>query len=439
MDQPEQSEVKQPEIKQEDIEVLTNHGKLPPRGKPVSVSHMRDLGIPVGIKTMTDSLEELKNNPPGIVIGEAVRDVTFIQNYFKEQKLRKRHKYVMGFGVYQQLHYDQARNVKLLKPSSIKFKNVYSPYKGQNLDDKTLVVSRTGGIGDLLFIQPNLRFLKEKYPTCTIKFGCGPQYQSMVETWDCVDYVLDLPYPYIHLQHSHYQAIFEGVIERCTQAHRDNAYRLFTTWLGLNLPDELLVPKQTAKADKVLECTGILENWKIKEKDFIMLQPKSSSPVRSPSPVIWINLVNELTSRGHNVVITDSPRNANGVDKLRGYMRDKEKVFNFCRYSSSLDYTIAMASLCSLGFGPDSAILHIAESLDVPSFGLYGPFPAHIRLGTYKKAGWVEASRECAPCFIHGHNPCEPARLEKTPWSPCYNSLDPKKMADEIERLIENG
>jgi len=261
----------------------------------------------------------------------------------------------------------------------------------------------------------------------------------MVETWDCVDQLLDLPYPFIHLSHSHYQAIFEGVIERCKQAHTDNAYRLFTSWLGLNLPDELLIPKQEAKPAKVLECQEILEDWKIKEKDFIILQPKSSSPVRSPAPGIWIKLVNELTSRGHNVAITDSPRNANGVDKLIKYMKDKSKVFNFCRYSSSLDYTIAMTSLASAAVGPDTAILHIAESLGIPSFGIYGPFQGYIRLATYKKADWIDAKRECAPCHIHGHNPCEPARINKTPWSPCYDLLDPLEMADRIERLIENG
>jgi len=61
------------------------------------------------------------------------------------------------------------------------------------------LVFRTGGIGDLLFIQPNLIYLKEKYPTCTINFACGPQYQSMVETWDCVDNVVDLPFSLVDL------------------------------------------------------------------------------------------------------------------------------------------------------------------------------------------------------------------------------------------------
>ena len=110
--------------------------------------------------------------------------------------------------------------IEILKPARMQFKNIYRPYNGQDLTNKTILVTRQGGIGDLLFIQPNLIYLKEKYPSCTIKFACGPQYQSMIEEWDCIDEILDLPFPVDEMFtfNSDYQLVFEGVIERCKEA-----------------------------------------------------------------------------------------------------------------------------------------------------------------------------------------------------------------------------
>ena len=79
---------------------------------------------------------------------------------------------------------------------------------------------------------------------------------------------------------------------------------------------------------------------------------------------------------------------------------------------------------------------HIAASLDVKSFGVYGPFPGFIRLKTYPQAAWVDASRYCGPCFIHGHTPCKYAQ---DGYSPCYDELieTPEKLKGVIDKFEE--
>ena len=162
--------------------------------KKVSQSKMRELGLrSIDIK-MVENFEELRSSPPNIIVAEARGNVTFVQNFFKEQTLKKGKKYVMGLGVYQQIHKPINGKKALLRPTKPEFSKVYRPYSGQSLNGKSILVSRTGGIGDLLFIQPNLVYLKKKYPDCYIRFACGPQYQAMVENWDCIDELLDLPY-----------------------------------------------------------------------------------------------------------------------------------------------------------------------------------------------------------------------------------------------------
>jgi len=404
--------------------------------KSVSPTKLRNFGLKSDSATVVSDLEELRTNPPNIIIAEATEDLRFTQNYATEQELKKKNKYVMGLGVFQQLFCNpQSSKKKYLKPSSIKFKNIYRPYIGQDLTDKSLLIFRTGGIGDLLFIQPNLIYLKDKYPTCKILFACGPQYQSMVETWDCVDEVLDLPFSAKVLIESDYHALFEGVIERCKLAETANAYNLFSEWMGLSLPDEYLLPRQEPKEDKVEFCKEKLDKWNLKGKDFIVMQLRASSPIRTPRPQFWIKIVDELTDRGYKIVLTDNPRQSVYVNEFIKLCKNQDKVFNFCKHSLTLDYSIALISLAKGVIATDSALNHIAASMDVACYGIYGPFPGKIRLKTYPKSKWIDAQRECAPCFIHSPRPCPRAHKDK--FSPCYDNIDIEKIIPEIEELFK--
>jgi len=406
--------------------------------RPLTQTQLRKFGLTRDTAQHVNTLDELESSPPNIIICEGKRTFKFIQNYFKEQEIKKRVKYVMGLGVFQQLqHGGNNQKAKLLIPSSMQFKNMYRPYKGQNIDDSTILVFRTGGIGDLLFIQPNLIYLKEKYPTCTIKFACGPQYQPMVNNWDCVDEVLDLPFSLKHLLESEYHLLFEGVIERCKAAETTNAYNLFSTWLGLDLPDSLLIPKQEPEEELLQKCLKIVEEWGLTDKPKVIMQLRASSPIRTPRHNFWVKIIDELTDRGYNVILTDNPRQTENIDEFMGLTKNKDMVFNFCEHSESIAHSIALTKLVTATIATDSALSHIAASLDVPCFGIFGPFPGSIRLKTYPKAAWVDAKTDCSPCFIHSHKPCPKASVEG--YSPCYDELidTEDKLKDVINKFEE--
>ena len=404
--------------------------------RAITPSTLRKFGLKAQDVKVVKNLEELREAPPNIVIAQSRRNFNFMQNYFKEQSLKKKGKYVMGLGVFQQLQQDKSGQNKLLQPAPMCFKNMYKPYIGQEVDNKTVLVFRTGGIGDLLFIQPNLTYLKQKYPTCHIKFACGPQYQPMIENWDCVDEVLDLPFSFRHLQESDYHMLFEGVIERCKEAEIKNAYNLFSTWLGLDLPNNLLLPKQEPKEELVDECFEILKEWGLENDSFVLMQLRASSPVRTPRHEFWSKIIDEINRRGHNVILTDNPRQSENIDNFIKLLKKPEMTFNFCQHSESIAYTIALASLCKATFGTDSALGHIAASLNKKCFGIYGPFPGYIRLKTYPKAAWVDAQRHCAPCFIHSQKGCPQS---KNNYSPCYDELieTDEKLKDIIDKFEE--
>ena len=402
--------------------------------KKLTQMELYALGIPSDNFSIVNTLDELKKNPPNIVIAECIKSVRFLQNRFRQQELKKKNKYVMGAGIYLQLHYDTRTNIEILKPSSIQFKKIYKHYNGQDLNNKSLLVFRQGGIGDLLFIQPNLVYLKEKYPTCTIKFACGPQYQSMISEWDCIDEVLDLPFVVSEMFSSDYHCVFEGVIERCKEAENISAYNLFSNWMGLNLTDDLLIPKQTPNDELVDKCKVVLKELNIEEKDFILVQMSASSPIRTPNPDVWTKLINILTDKGHNILITDSPHKSPDIDNFISKLDNKDKVKNFCQYSETIADTIAMVSLAKLTIATDSALNHIAESLGTKSFSIMGPFPGKIRFSTYKNNDFIDAEREgCSPCFQHGMQPCKHSIND---YSQCYNNLNFDLCIEKIERLI---
>jgi len=398
---------------------------------------LQELGINENNIKIVDTVEDVQKNPPNMVVAECVRDISFIQNKFKLQKMKKKIQYCMGLGIYTQLKFDDERKLKILKPGKFKFKNVYRAYRGQNLNNKTLLVWRTGGIGDLLFINPILRYLKELYPTCKIKMACGPQYQPMVEQFKEVDQVLDLPFTANVLFDADYHAIFEGVIERTREAEKTNAYFLFSKALGLDIPAEKLYPIQEPKSNLVDESKATLNEWKILEEKFVLLQPRASSPIRTPSYKIWEKIIEKIVNLGYKVVITDSPHQKEKLDQFVLGLRVKDDVFNYAGISKSLDYTIAMASLSEMVISTDSALIHIGASLGKKIFGIYGPFPANIRMSTYKNCDYVEpSSYSCqnGPCFLHGHVPC---RYAVNGISPCYNDIDLNKCFEKIEKLLK--
>ena len=285
-----------------------NERRLTPRA--LSPREVRMLGLPKDGNPVEfeDKIEDLRSKTPYMVITTAKDDFPYSQNMGKTQSFKKGQSYVMAAGLNSSFASVRRGKKQVLVPAKQQFKNAYRPYRGQDLDNKTLLVWRTGGIGDLLFIKPNLDHLKKLYPTCKIWFSCGPNYQSMVENWECIDELLDLPFNARYLYRANYHVTFEGVIERCKEAEYENAYRLFSRWMGIDLPDDMLVPSLSPKPDKLAEAKSILEDtFDLEEDKFILMQLRASSPIRCPELSMWVKLVTDMVKTGKEIVITDNP------------------------------------------------------------------------------------------------------------------------------------
>jgi ADP-heptose:LPS heptosyltransferase len=200
--------------------------------------------------------------------------------------------------------------------------------------------------------------------------------------------------------------------------------------MGLNLSDEVLIPKQTPNSSNIIKVSDILSKWNILKNEYVVVQLRASSPIRCPRLPIWKKIIDNITEMGINVIITDSIGQKNNIDSFIMTLNNKDIVFNFSEHSAEISHTIALVSMASLVVGVDSSLVHIAESVGVKSFGIYGPFKGDLRLGTYKNAKWVDATASCAPCFRHGNRLCNNSFLG---YPKCFDNLN----VDDINKTIE--
>ena len=396
----------------------------------MNLGELRRLGLGDCLNQEADGLDlqTLRTLPPGLVIAEACCSFGFGGS---GRIIRKKTRHVLNAASYEALN-DSGRRQRgspVLKPDRLQFSKVYRPYRGDNLAGRTILFMRTGGCGDLLFLNPLLRHLKERWPTCRIKFASGAAYQSMLAGWPWIDEVLSMPLSLSHFLKADYHAIFEGVIERCREAHTINAYELFAYWLNLRIPADELRPLQKPALKEVHIAREVLTKWGLREDNFILVQMRASSPIRSPNPGFWQRLLGQL--RGYPLVLTDEPRYAEAIDKLLAGWGNPPGIYNYARHSNSFSQAISLASLSRLVLATDSALLHIGASVGKRVFGIYGPFPGRLRLATYPGADWVDAPADCAPCFTHGHDPCRHAGRQ------CFDNIDLEATAARIGELYE--
>jgi ADP-heptose:LPS heptosyltransferase len=390
-----------------------------------------------------DTLDDLRNSTPGMAIGTAVKDFWFSIDRKKKQLFKKDSSRILSLFLFQKLSVDPEGN-QCLRPADIQFKTEYNKYNGEDLSGKTLLVWRTGGIGDLLFIQPNLRYLKKKYPTCKIWFGCSPAYYSLINNWKCLDKIVTLPTKYELFKQADYHITFEGVIERCKEAQHVNAYRLFANWMGLDIPDEELIPIQYLKKKNNLAVLTKLKEFGLGPYQYITMQVRTSSPVRTPSLECWKRIMIPLLEDGHNIVICDSPHMSRQIDMLIKTIVPselREKVFNFCEFSPTIDYCASLINYSRMVISPDSSYTHISAALKVPVLGVYGAFPGSVRMSLYKNAEWIEPEQNDATCqfggrwcCLHGHKPCP---VNDHGMSPCFNEIDFDEAHVKISKLLK--
>lgn len=312
---------------------------------------------------------------------------------------------------------------------SYPIETIYKKYQGEELSNKKLMCWRTGGIGDILFLSPVLRYLKKKYPTSFIRVasGCKQSLENVPE----IDGLYDMPFDAQLLEEVDYHLMFQGIIESSSeQSKKTHAVDMFFNYFGIDsthLPAEDKKPRlfYTEEEMKWLEKT--LTEIGIKKEDYVIgIQMETSAPLRN-FPKEKMKAAIDIIAHEENVkifVIGTELHNVIG----NYYKGNNNNVYLATTYN--VRQIMVFASRFNLVISPDTFMIQVAGALDKPLVGLYGPFPSEVRMKYFKNAIGLDPSVVCNPCFKHDFRTC----VKGHP-SPCFSQIKPNDILQAADYL----
>jgi len=344
--------------------------------------------------------------------------------------LRRDEEYVMAGAVLKQL--------SKIYPGGIietgNFDDHYRPINVKTLEkNKRLFIFRSGGIGDVMFMLPLIRFLKKQFGT-RIKAGTSPQYRDVLQNNPYIDEIISVPF-LLREMDTDYHLMFEGIIEDPSEKPKKyHAVDLFLEEAGVNpedIPWDEKIPPLFLSQEEKTWSKNRLSKLDIPLGAKIGIQVQASSPVRTFPLDKTVGIIKLLINQGNNIFLFGGPRQAEFTNYLTSLLGEARRLINLVHKDITLRQSIIWASMMDLIIAPDSAFIHIAGSLGVPLIGLYGCFPSLLRMKYYRNAIGIDCNVACAPSFIHGHLPCY-----KGDPSPCFSVVKVQNVLDAVEHIL---
>lgn len=297
------------------------------------------------------------------------------------------------------------QNSTLISTSMEKYWKPYSIEK--NLNGKKLLIQRTSGFGDILFISPLIKEIRKRYPQVkVIDFACERHYKEILTIIPGIDNHIDVPIKEATLKEYDYHLSFMQLLENGEETDI-NVYKTYFNNIGVVDPRyEMLMPN----VDPELP---IIAN---KHKKVVGIQPFAAIPIRDLHTEFITNIIQELAKMQFHVVLlverseqrlaTLSNLVNYPVSYLFDYLPENSTIVDAASFVKGLDWVVSC----------DSVFAHLAPALGVNTVSVYGPFAANSRTKYYSNSWSVDTNPGCR-CRLHTVGAC----LEYGYPSPCMN------------------
>lgn len=198
--------------------------------------------------------------------------------------------------------------------------------------------------------------------------------------------------------------------------------------LGIDTDD--VVPRlhvserNRSRADALLEQAGVS-----RERAWISMNPFSRWQYKEWGRLKWIEIIDWLWSEKKTAsVIIGSPEERRQAEELT--RSSKGKAYNLTG-RTTLGELAAVLRLSPLHVGVDSAAPHIAAAVGVPTVTIYGPssWVEWAPIGSEHRV--VHPDLNCAPCHLKG---CDGLGRSR-----CLEELMPERVKAEIEKAMGKG
>ncbi len=244
---------------------------------------------------------------------------------------------------------------------------------------KSILLIRSGAIGDLLLLSPCIEKLQAKYPDAKILIACYQKHWPIATgfCWETTEY----PVPAEDLNSFDLIIPLENIIELATEKgiHATDA---FAEALGVTVTD--YKPVYHLSQDELINhVMGFVRG----NKPRVALQLHASSVVRNYPIRQWGSVMSGLLNRGWEIMLLGDK------DSIPGAPSDVHDC-------SKLSFREAAAVLatCDVFCGVDSAFFNLCPALGVPAIGLFGPVDWRTRVKEGSGQLALAGVGECAPC-----------------------------------------
>jgi len=354
-----------------------------------------------------------------------MRIVDVVKNFANTgKKFETGHRYVMPEDIESNYRSVNGDCLGMSYPiESVGFRN----YENQPLDNKRIFMFRTGGIGDLFFLNAAIRYLKKRYPTCFIRVatGCPEPLENLPE----VNELYPMPFDASLLQDVDFVRYFQGIIEGGSESSKTlNAVDMFLSYFGidsLQSPAEEKRPKLFFKKEEMDWRDKTLPVLHVESNDYVIgIQMETSAPLRN-FPKEKMKAIVDILAQEENIKIV-----LIGTEQheLLGQFFKGKNSNVILATKFTVRQSMIVATRYDLIISPDSFMVQVAGALEKPLIGLYGPFPSNVRMKYFKNAIGMDPSVVCSPCYKHDFRAC----IKGFP-SPCFSQMNVEDVLQAID------
>lgn len=253
------------------------------------------------------------------------------------------------------------------------------------------VIVRSGAIGDLLMLTPALAAWKFKTGK-KVRLCCFPHHFPLFEGSGLVDELIPYPLPFDRTNTISEIISLENTME---VDHEHHITDVFAKALGIDTPLTSYHPIYSVSKDEEKKAKAYI----FKGRPTVACQLVPSVANRNWTPQQWSEVIFNLEQKGWGVLLMGSPGQIPPLNEKS----QTPFIRNLSQEKITLRESAAILSLCDAFVGVDSGMLHMANALDVPAVGLFGPFSWKIRTAHSKTTTALQGNAPCAPCNYHMH------------------------------------
>ena len=313
------------------------------------------------------------------------------------------------------------------------------------------LVIRFSSLGDIIQTTAFVKRLKEIYPNSEIIYATKEEFKEILEGQPYIDRLIGLKkgesiidfarrIGKVHCifdLHKNIRSIILSKLLNPACIKRVNKNTIYRYALVLKLKGIAKIFKRDSK-NNIQEQLKLINQKDSQAKPYIEIQKdKTNKTVVGIAPgakwqtKMWPKeyyreVAKMLTEKGFYVYIFGSKEEKQTADFIAEGLNRVESFAG----KLSIRKTAEKMALCKAFISNDSALMHLANALDIPTVAIFGPTVEGF--GFYPQGDVIvfEKDLPCRPCSLHGSNRCPKGTFD------CLRSIQPEEVYNAVMQWL---